>query len=50
MITVVSNPSGFHVVTALKKALKFAAHSNTTEILQGIKDWPEDQGVDSLEN
>jgi histone-lysine N-methyltransferase SETMAR len=44
-ITIVWNPSGFHIVTALPKGLKFNACYYTREILQEIKNWREQQGV-----
>ena len=45
MITIVWNPSGFHIVTALPKGLKFNACYYTREILQENKNWREQQGV-----
>jgi hypothetical protein len=33
------NRSGFHVVTALPRGLKFNAGHYTSEILDGIKSW-----------
>jgi hypothetical protein len=45
LITIVWNPSGFCIVTALPKGLKFNACYDTREILQEIKNWREQQGV-----
>ena len=46
-ITVVWNTSGFHVVAALPKGLKFNAECDTRGILQEILNWREEQGVGS---
>jgi hypothetical protein len=45
MITIIWNPNGFHVVTALPTGLKFNTGYYTREILQEIKNWREPQGV-----
>jgi hypothetical protein len=47
MITVVLNPSGFHVVSVFPNGLKFNTGYYTREILQEIKNWREPQGVGS---
>jgi hypothetical protein len=45
MLTVAWNPSRFHVVTALRKGLKFNAEYYTLEILERIKNWWKEQGA-----
>jgi hypothetical protein len=47
MITIIWNPSGFHVVSAFPNGLKFNTGYYTREILQEIKNWREPQGVGS---
>jgi hypothetical protein len=39
MITVVWNPSGFHVVKSLAEGTKFSAQYYVNNILIGISDW-----------
>jgi hypothetical protein len=39
MLTIVWNPSGFHIVKALAKGGKFSAQSDTNNILIAISDW-----------
>jgi hypothetical protein len=50
MITVAWKPRGFHVVTALPKGPKSNAGDYTTEILQRIKDWRENQEMGWFED
>jgi hypothetical protein len=47
MRTVVWSLSGFHIVTELQNGFKFNIGYCKSEILQGIKDWPEKDGIGS---
>jgi hypothetical protein len=47
MLTVAWNPSGFHVLAARPRGLKFNAGYYTTEILERIKNWLKGQGAGS---
>jgi hypothetical protein len=44
MLTVVWNPSGFHVVKSLPKGTKFNAQCYINNTLIGISDWPCEDG------
>jgi hypothetical protein len=39
MLTVVRNPSGFHVMKSLPKRIKFSAPYYVNNIVMGISDW-----------
>jgi hypothetical protein len=49
MMAVVRNPSGFYLVIAFPKGLRFTVEVNTREILQEIKNWREQHGVGSAQ-
>jgi hypothetical protein len=44
MLTVASNPIGFHVLKALPKGRKFNAQYHTNDILVAISDWRRQTG------